>query len=101
MRYLIALPLLVAAGCAPDNSATINSVDINAAAAQAQGSVDAYANGQAEATPSPVEPPPVEPTPAAVSAGVLSPGGAFRLRGLVVGRRGNGFVEGRRHDSSP
>ena len=65
MRYLIALPLLVAAGCAPDNSATINSVDINAAAIQAQGSVDAYANGQVEATPSPVEPPPVEPTPAA------------------------------------
>ncbi|CAN5814956.1 hypothetical protein BH11PSE6_BH11PSE6_10980 [soil metagenome] len=62
MRYLIALPLLVAAGCAPDNSATINSVDINAAAIQAQGSVDAYANGQVEATPSPVE-----PTPAAAA----------------------------------
>lgn len=61
MRYLIALPLLVAAGCAPDNSATINAVDINAAAAQAQGSVDAYANGQ-EATP-----PPVEPKPAAAA----------------------------------
>jgi membrane-bound inhibitor of C-type lysozyme len=45
MRYFIALPLLLAAGCSPDKSGS-NSVDINTAAEQAQGSVDAYANSQ-------------------------------------------------------
>lgn len=74
MRYFIALPLLLAAGCSPDKSGS-NSVDINMAAEQAQGSVDAYANSQgadsqgnetapvtevapgAAATPAPLTPP--------------------------------------------
>ena len=71
MRYLAALPLLFAASCSSENPITANNVDINAAAVQAQGSVDAYANGQAEeeappagevapgavATPAPLVPP--------------------------------------------
>lgn len=36
------LPVLFAAACAPDVGANNNSVDINAAALQAQGAVDAY-----------------------------------------------------------
>jgi membrane-bound inhibitor of C-type lysozyme len=64
MRYLVALPLLLVAGCAPDTPAT-NSVDINAAAEQAQGSVDAYANSQANETPPAAPSAPVaETTPA-------------------------------------
>jgi membrane-bound inhibitor of C-type lysozyme len=51
MRYFVVLPLLLAAGCSPDKSAD-NAIDINAAAEQAQDSVDAYANGQTnEAAP--------------------------------------------------
>lgn len=72
MRYLAAIPLLLAASCSPDDRAAANNVDIvdiNAAAVQAQGSVDAYANSQAEealapeaapgavATPAPLTPP--------------------------------------------
>ena len=57
MRYLAAIPLLLAASCSPDNHTTTNSVDINAAAVQAQGSVDAYANSQAEGPPAPLTPP--------------------------------------------
>ncbi|WEJ97824.1 MAG: MliC family protein [Candidatus Sphingomonas phytovorans] len=60
MRYLVVLPLILAAGCSPDRPAGGNSVDINAAAVQAQGSVDAYANGQtAERVAPAVEPAPV------------------------------------------
>lgn len=72
MRCLVVLPLILAAGCSPDKSATGNTVDINTAAMQAQGSVDAYANDQvandmvaataepapgAVATPAPLMPP--------------------------------------------
>jgi hypothetical protein len=49
MRYLAALPLLLAASCSPGKDSTGNAiipVDINTAATQAQGSVDAYANSQ-------------------------------------------------------
>jgi len=61
MRRFVALPLLFAAACSPghraDNAA--GSVDINSAAVQAQGSVDAYANGAQEVaeteTPAPDE----------------------------------------------
>ncbi|MFA6112862.1 MAG: MliC family protein [Sphingomonas sp.] len=69
MRYFVVLPLLLAAGCSPDKPVD-NAVDINAAAEQAQGSVDAYANSQANetapvaeaapgavATPAPLAPP--------------------------------------------
>ncbi len=72
MRYLAAFPLLLAASCSPGNRSVANSsVDINAAAVQAQGSVDAYAansaaemalNGSAPtpvpiSSPSPLTPP--------------------------------------------
>ena len=64
MRYFVALPLLLAAGCSPDKPVA-NSVDINAAAEQAQGSVDAYANSQAnEAAPAAPVAPAAEATPA-------------------------------------
>lgn len=51
MRHLAALPLLFVASCSSGNiNAANSSVDINAAAVQAQGSVDAYAaNSAAEA----------------------------------------------------
>ena len=64
MRCLVALPLILAAGCSPDKPATGNAVDINTAAVQAQGSVDAYANGQAgdEAAA-----PATEPAPGAIA----------------------------------
>lgn len=72
MRYLAAFSLLLAAGCSSGSRDAANSsVDINAAAVQAQGSVDAYAaNSAAEAalngsmptplptsSPSPLTPP--------------------------------------------
>ncbi|MDB5703141.1 MAG: hypothetical protein JWN66_257 [Sphingomonas bacterium] len=49
MRYLALLPLLLAASCSSgkDFAGNATPVDINAAATQAQGSVDAYANSQA------------------------------------------------------
>lgn len=56
MRYLVALPLLLAAGCSPDKP-TANAIDINAAAEQAQGSVDAYANARANETAPPADDP--------------------------------------------
>ena len=64
MRYLAALSLLLVAGCSSGKDAGANrTVDINAAAVQAQGSVDAYAANVA-ADPSPVptqEPAPLNP----------------------------------------
>jgi hypothetical protein len=45
MRYLAALPLLLAASCSPGSRGASNDVDINDAAIEAQDSVDAYANG--------------------------------------------------------
>lgn len=59
MRYLAALSLLLVAGCSSGKDAAANrTVDIDAAAVQAQGSVDAYAaNAAAEAPPAPLTPP--------------------------------------------
>lgn len=59
MRYLAALSLLLVAGCSSGKDAAANrTVDIDAAAVQAQGSVDAYAaNAAAEAPPGPLNPP--------------------------------------------
>ena len=54
---ILSLPILLAAGCAPDAATTKNNVDINAAALQAQGAVDAYganaADGDAVEVPEP------------------------------------------------
>jgi hypothetical protein len=70
VRYLAAFPLLLVASCSSGNIGSANgSVDINAAAVQAQGSVDAYAaNSAAEAalngsmpTPIPTSPSPLTP----------------------------------------
>jgi len=59
LRYLAALSLLLVAGCSSGKDAAANrTVDIDAAAVQAQGSVDAYAaNAAAEAPPAPLTPP--------------------------------------------
>ena len=64
MRYLAAFLSLLVAGCSSGSTGPANgSVDINAAAVQAQGSVDAYAaNAAAEA-----------PTPTLVPASSASP----------------------------
>ncbi|MEO9130185.1 MAG: hypothetical protein ABI240_03145 [Sphingomonas sp.] len=64
LRYLAALSLLLITGCSSgDDVAANRAVDINAAAVQAQGSVDAYAaNAAADATPAPTgSPAPLEP----------------------------------------
>lgn len=64
MRYLAALSLLLIAGCSSGKDAAANrTVDINAAAVQAQGSVDAYAaNVAADPSPEPTqEPAPLNP----------------------------------------
>lgn len=45
------LPLLFAAACAPDATANNSTVDINAAALQAQGAVDAYGANADDAAP--------------------------------------------------
>ena len=61
MRYLAAFSLLLVAGCSSGKDAVANrTVDINAAAAQAQGSVDAYAANVA-ADPGPTPTPTQEP----------------------------------------
>ena len=64
MRYLAALSLLLVAGCSSGRDVAANrTVDINAAAVQAQGSVDAYAaNAAADAAPVPTgSPAPLTP----------------------------------------
>jgi len=65
MRYLVVLPFVLAAGCSPDHSPAVNGVDINAAATQAQSSVDAYANSQTGEEAAAV--PEATPTPAATA----------------------------------
>jgi hypothetical protein len=66
VRYLVALSLLFAASCSPgnDNAADNNFVDIDLAANEAQGSIDAYANTTEESAPATPAP---EPAPGAIS----------------------------------
>jgi len=62
LRHLVALSLLLVAGCSSGKDvATNRTVDINAAAVQAQGSVDAYAANSSEPIPAPTPAP--EPAP--------------------------------------
>ena len=65
MRYLATLSLLLMAGCSSGKDAAANrTVDINAAAVQAQGSVDAYAaNVAADPSPTPTPTPIQDPAP--------------------------------------
>ena len=64
MRYLAAIPVLLVMSCSPGTNVPANTmVDINAAAAQAQGSVDAYAANSADAAPA-ISPTPPAPAPA-------------------------------------
>ena len=73
MRYLAALSLLLMAGCSSGKDATANrTVDINAAAVQAQGSVDAYAaNVAADPSPKPTQEPAALNPPAPGTPGGL------------------------------
>ena len=58
LRHFAALSLLLVAGCSSGRDAAANhTVDINAAAVQAQGSVNAYAANTADEIPSPTRSP--------------------------------------------
>jgi hypothetical protein len=70
VRYLAAFPLMIVAGCSSgDINPANSSVDINAAAVQAQGSVDAYAANSAAEAAMPVP----TPTPVPTSTSPLTP----------------------------
>ncbi|MEO6217959.1 MAG: hypothetical protein ABIO86_18160 [Sphingomonas sp.] len=73
MRYLAALSLLLIAGCSSGKDAAANqTIDINAAAVQAQGSVDAYA---ANVTADPSSPAPTQEPAALNPPAPGTPGG--------------------------
>ena len=64
MRLLLALPLLLA-GCGAPDATNTNSVDINAAAVEAQSDIESYAANSTRSTPAPA------PSPATTSPIVM------------------------------